>query len=447
MKQSQNSSESGQVLVILVLVIVGLLAFTALAIDGGLIFADRRGAQNAADASVLAGGYRTANTLEDFNLNFNITYQNWNCSEVQTILDTYAEEDALSQAASNGYPIVGESVLDMTCEPGENFGSYLDKYVDTDVQIVTQVDTAFVHFVFGGVLENTVQAISRVRPRMPLAFGYAVYAHRDSCPNNNTGGIRFDGNNQVTITGGGIMSDACIDANGSSLDVDVTGGNINYITEYTPSGSPSVSPSPTQQLNKLPDWALLFSEPDCSDLPASSTNGDGTISAGVYSSGISVTGNEQLTLNPGLYCLDDDFTINGNNDSYVIGSGVTIFMRNGDLTSNGNATVRLSAPNYVVTANDGITGMLIYLGADNNGEVNLSGNSESYYSGTIFGVHEDSRIEVGGTGDLTSCYNNIPCFGTQLIAGTVKIHGNAVLDIDFLSNAVYYLPARLTLEK
>ncbi|HNB51169.1 MAG TPA: Tad domain-containing protein [Anaerolineales bacterium] len=445
MKQNHSVSERGQVLVFLVLIMVGLLAFTALAVDGGLIFADRRGAQNAADAAVLAGGYRAANTLEDYNLNFNITYSNWDCAEVQAVMDI-AEIEAFQQATMNQYPINGASSLTMSCLT-QDWGSYEDRYVDTRVQIISEITTSFVHLVFNNPLQNTVEAISRVRPRMPLAFGYAVYAHRDSCPNSDTGGVRFDGTNLVSIEGGGIMSDACLAANGTALQVDVTGGEINYATDYAPSGSPLVSPEPTHQQNLLPEWALLFPEPDCSTLPTATSNGEGTINPGIYD-GITVTAAEQLTMNPGLYCFDGNFIINGNADSFVIGNGVTIFMRDGDVSSNGSAKVQLSAPSYVVTDDQGVTGMLIYLSAENDGLVDLTGNSASYYSGTIFGEHDDSLIEIGGTGDMSSgCFNGIPCFGTQLIAGTVKIHGNAMLDIQFVSNAVYYLPARLTLEK
>jgi hypothetical protein len=445
MRNKQTSSETGQVLVLLVLVIVGLLAFTALAVDGGMLFADRRGAQNASDAAVLAGGYRIANTLDDFNLGFSINYGAWDCGNVQAVIEI-AEGEAYIQASTNGYPVVGESSLLMECST-EDFGSYEDRYVDTTVEIISEVETSFIHFAYGGPMENTVTAISRVRPRMPLAFGYAIYAHRDDCPNSNTGGVRFDGGNQVTVQGGGIMSDACIVASGSSVRVNVSGGEINHITGWDPNGAPVVIPTPTQQVHRLPDWALLFPEPDCSGLSAASSNGDGTISAGIYS-GINVTNDEQLTMNPGLYCFDGNFTINGNNDSFVIGEGVTIYMRSGNLSTNGNATVRLSAPNFVDEDNDGVTGVLVYLGPDNEGEVDLTGNSESYYSGTIFGENEASRIEVGGTGDMSSgCFAGIPCFGTQLIAGTVKVHGNAIINITFNDEFVYALPARLTLER
>ena len=59
--KTPNISESGQILILLAVGIVALLGFTALAIDGGAVFFDRRSAQNAADAAALAGAYELAN--------------------------------------------------------------------------------------------------------------------------------------------------------------------------------------------------------------------------------------------------------------------------------------------------------------------------------------------------------------------------------------------------
>ncbi|NJN44788.1 MAG: hypothetical protein HC806_08780 [Anaerolineae bacterium] len=122
MDKTHSKNESGQVLVILVLVIVGLLAFTALAIDGGLLLADRRGAQNAGDAAVLAGGYRLANTLEDYDQGYNVNYLNWDCVPVNDIRDKYAIPEAAQQAAKNDYPITNtinlNSSITILCEAG-----------------------------------------------------------------------------------------------------------------------------------------------------------------------------------------------------------------------------------------------------------------------------------------------------------------------------------------
>ena len=51
----EKASEKGQVLILIALAAIGLFAFAALAIDGSMVFSDRRHSQNAADAAALAG--------------------------------------------------------------------------------------------------------------------------------------------------------------------------------------------------------------------------------------------------------------------------------------------------------------------------------------------------------------------------------------------------------
>ena len=50
-----HRSERGQALIMIALAAVGLFAFTALAVDGSMVFSRKRQAQNAADAAALAG--------------------------------------------------------------------------------------------------------------------------------------------------------------------------------------------------------------------------------------------------------------------------------------------------------------------------------------------------------------------------------------------------------
>ncbi|HMD81065.1 MAG TPA: pilus assembly protein TadG-related protein [Anaerolineales bacterium] len=53
MKDKNLFSESGQTLVIIAFAAVILFGFAALAIDGSIVFSDRRHAQNAADTAAL----------------------------------------------------------------------------------------------------------------------------------------------------------------------------------------------------------------------------------------------------------------------------------------------------------------------------------------------------------------------------------------------------------
>ena len=56
MNNKTIKTERGQALVMIVLAAIGLFAFAALAIDGSIIYSDRRHAQNAADTAVLDAG-------------------------------------------------------------------------------------------------------------------------------------------------------------------------------------------------------------------------------------------------------------------------------------------------------------------------------------------------------------------------------------------------------
>jgi uncharacterized membrane protein len=60
-----KKTENGQALVLIALAFVAMLGFVALAIDGGMIYSDRRFAQNGADAASLAGGGKAALSLEN----------------------------------------------------------------------------------------------------------------------------------------------------------------------------------------------------------------------------------------------------------------------------------------------------------------------------------------------------------------------------------------------
>ncbi|TFG49119.1 MAG: hypothetical protein E4H33_02925, partial [Anaerolineales bacterium] len=95
---SSKNNESGQVMAFLAVCLVVLLGFAALAIDGGMLFSDRRHAQNAADASSLAGGSGAAYYMRGYNVNYNAFI----CGTSGTInTQSAAEMAAITQAGLN----------------------------------------------------------------------------------------------------------------------------------------------------------------------------------------------------------------------------------------------------------------------------------------------------------------------------------------------------------
>ena len=440
--ESKRSSEKGQVLVLLVLAIVVLLGFTALAIDGGLVYSDRRHAQNAADASSLAGGAAAAMKLE----NEYITYKEWKCNDPGVrAAQASAKASAIDRASSNDFVIDADISDDhgVTTQCGsQNNGGWVDNYIDVITTFTKDTPMAFAQFVFNGPLRNTVNAVTRVRPQTPVALGHAVVALSEDCPNTNTGGVHFDGTAEIIITGGGIFSNACLIA-GGNVDVTVNDGAIDRVGEgcSTNNGGPTVSPSPDDDSVAMPRFTHAVPAPTCPTSSATIQSGGGTISPGNYTRIRLNSNNDDLVMEPGLYCITEDFVANGGS---VTGNNVTIYILNGDFDISGGVQVILSAPPSNETdcgaiCDTALPGVLIYLAEGNDGEVSLLGTSDSFYEGLVYAP--DGMIEAGGTGSELSEIN------AQLVANTVKLHGTTTVNITFDDGKYYQLPAMLELFK
>ena len=99
---SVKQNERGQALALIALSVVVLLGFSALAIDGGMIYADRRHAQNAADASALAAGGMAALEMD----NGSTYYDEFTCDDTSlNYVAIKAIDTAMARAASNDYTI------------------------------------------------------------------------------------------------------------------------------------------------------------------------------------------------------------------------------------------------------------------------------------------------------------------------------------------------------
>jgi hypothetical protein len=456
-----HPSERGQALVLIVLTMIALLGFTALAIDGGMVYSDRRHAQNAADAASLAGGGAVASYFEKNH----VTYDNPDfCSNAAVIAaqndaTVGAKVKAISRAGNNGYTIDGD-ISDkngVTTVCGDEWnGSYIEKYVDIHVMITADTRTSFAHFFFRGPLRSTVEAVTRVHPRSTAELGHAVVSlNKTKDCNGNQNGVIFSGNSDVIINGGGIFSNGCMSGNGNSLSVDVTNGKIVYGGELDANHVGTFSPNPTLGTGgSLPDYAKIFDTPDCSLVPHESSpssafrnNASGDIPPGNYSS-INMNGDVHLT-GGGLYCLYGDFDAGNNNMNIVDGAdrnhqGVTIYMISGSFITSGGGEVILAAPpSGSEPAYHAMPNMLIYLAPGNTGLVKLRGNSYSSYVGTVYAP--DGRIDIAGTPDLPPGeYAN---FKTQLIANDVEIGGNAYININFDKPKAKTVPTSMLLYK
>lgn len=449
MNENQRASERGQVLVLIALGMVALLGFTALAIDGSMMYSDRRYGQSAADTSSLAGGGELAQLLDAEE----IYYKDWDCAEVEALFnDVYAASS--ERAEDNGF-VVDETpdadygdrhVVTATCENIPKVGPD-EKYVDIRVRLTFETKTSFVHFVYKGAVTQTVEAVTRVRPRKNVAFGYAIVALDENCDD----GVEYNGGVDLYVTGGGIYSNSCMVSNGGS-NVQVAPPHEINCTEYngvldcsTINGGGSISPVPGGVDEPIPSDEWEVPPPDCTGLPNRTVPNHVPadqkpyhLQPGIYS-GLTMQGADDFFLEPGLYCFDGAFTMNGGN---LYGYGVTIYMRGSgssdDFAASGGIAQLWAPPTGgacdAAICPPALPGVLIYA---SQVDVAITGNNESHWEGMIYAPN--GLISASGTGDLS---NEINC---QLIGRTVTIEGNVTIDITFNDMEAIVLPIKLDL--
>jgi hypothetical protein len=412
-----NKYEKGQAIVYLVVGFVVFLGFVALAIDGGMALADRRHSQNAADSSSLAGGANASLILETFG----VDYKNWSCnlSGVNSAM-AYAEDTAITRASANNFSIdydpSDHNGVVASCGHTDYpwYGNKGDVYIDVTVDISDTTQSNFLQLLFPSALHNEVDAVTRVRPRQPVAFGNAIVAlNPGSCLGHGYGGIMY-GNGNIDLFGGGVFSNGCLRGNGTA-DVDITDG-LPLGNQLDP-GNVDWNPPPELVDFQIPDSAYEVPIPNCTghwvdDLPKMPTEATG------------------------LYCINDDLKINAG-DVISSTNGVTIFVPHGKVIINGTPFIKLAAPLPDPDPSPAIPGVLLYLPASNPNSVTLNGTEDSIFEGLILAPR--SRIELNGTGGNS--------YVGQVVGWNVLVGGTADFKLTYDGDKVYNKPTFIELAK
>ena len=129
--------EKGQALIIIVFAIFGLVGLTGLTIDGGNVYSDRRHAQNAADAAVMAAALTS------------VRGGDWHTA-------------GMARAADNDYDNNGTSNIVQVVSPPIS-GTYAGNPDYIQVLITSHVDTYFAGVVGIHQMTNRVQAVSKTK--------------------------------------------------------------------------------------------------------------------------------------------------------------------------------------------------------------------------------------------------------------------------------------------
>jgi Flp pilus assembly protein TadG len=457
MKMVFHRDERGQVIIILAMAMVALLAFAALALDGGNVYTEQRRAQSGADNAVLAAAYQQMNGVHAFST---------------------LNASALANAAQNGYNNDGTSNAVSYHHPPIS-GAYAGNNEYMQVFITKTVPTALIHMVYQGPVRLTVNAVAHSEVVQPLMAGYAIAAMNPGVCNGNDFTAR--GGVESIIEGGGVFVNADCDDEAMNM----TGhGKLATTTTgvYPPDGSFPITVVGTVTGNNGTNCAAPptppYSPADCNfyppavfnapqvdsdpmaqtpvqpgDIPCgpAQTPGGGNpvnVTPGSYTN-LNV-GNKTLIMAPGIYCITGVGSANKVLDAdSIVGHGVFIYIQQtlAEFKFAGHGVLDLSAPGALDCQADAslcpYLGIVIYkpYGRNTCGnddiEIAFSGNAEMIVSGLIYAPQ--SYAEYGGNGDLTMV--------GQAIVGCVKYAGNGELNVIYDPDATYIPPPRVRLDQ
>ncbi len=370
-------SERGQALVLIALAIVGLIGITALAVDGGNAFLDRRTAQNAADSAAMASGLAR------------IRGENY----VQKAFDS---------AAQNGYNNNGVSNTVQVYSPPIE-GNHVDDIEYIQIIITSNVKTYFAGVIGRNTITNRVSAVARTKtPEVKeLMDGYAVVSLAPDSDCDNRKSFWVHGEATLDLDGGGVFVNsrnpncALIEQGSGSIrirtnhPISVVGGaqiqKPKLLTPYPP--NTGVTPYPFPPPFFLPQIGCT-KQAEIDEFTGS------TMTAGKWDDDFPPPG--VVNLGRGVYCIDD-FIVGDNTTLY--GTGVT-FVVSGEVRWGNNATLGLSAPKSGENA-----GLLLYLPIDNSNKVKINGSVDSYFTGTI--LAPSAWIYLGGPNTQEGLHSQI----------------------------------------
>ncbi len=182
-------SSSGQAIVLIVFAIIGLIGFTALAIDSGNAFADRRKAQSAADNAALAAALAKVND------------QNINDAALAITQENNRPDGTVTLTNPPGPGCDGTTTNPVNpLDPDDELSFYIQ------VIIRSSVDTYFGPIIGINQVQNCVQAIARAKPVIYQPIGLGATVAGLQCTGDYT--VAVSGSSQVTLLDGGLFSNS-----------------------------------------------------------------------------------------------------------------------------------------------------------------------------------------------------------------------------------------------
>lgn len=421
MNTSPKKLERGSSLLLFAVGAIVLLGFAALAIDGGMLYVQKRFAQNAADAASLSGALALTHGYSGVQLEYIV----------------------LERARENGFDNDDPETTVIVNWPPQAPSPYAGNPNYVQVYVTGTVNSAFAHFVYSGPLEVSVQAIAHARLGEDFAPGFAIFAKNlDECQT-----LEFDGNPDLVLSGGGsIYSNSICDCGSGGAGVMNGNGNVHVVDGQIKLGGCWVKDGESGTVNPIPVTGFPQQGlpkaplPDCTgmedfgDVVVKNTE---TIGPGLYES-IKFSANADATMSPGLYCIygtgAGGLALPALGSARVTGDGVMLYFMEGagGMTTSANSEIYLTAPEgWEHPSVSDWVGMLIYAHPNNHEDIILTGTSNSSYIGSIYAP--GSYCEAQGTSGSVALQ-------TQLICDMIRLTGTGDIDISYDVEKLYHLP-------
>lgn len=329
---------------------------------------------------------------------------------IKGLRDGGYDEENIDQLAYNN--VVSNYDIDTV---GIDIG--VDIHTDTlTVQLETIYDPAFLRAF--GHNETKIGAFTEV--------AYAVNKEAVKCLIS----LNKTTNNALNLVGNSIIgaNECAIHVNSSSYDaVDLDGGGTSITAQEVcivgdvQSGLNRISPPPPKNCERIDDpfdnWELpVVGSCDYNNFMK---NNSGSIYPGVYCGGLSVGGNADITVEPGLYIIKDG-EFNASGSARLYGDGVTFFLTGDDMRLNFGGNTNFD---FTAMSTGELAGFIFYFDPASpiSGSTSqFSGNPDTYFEGIMYlGGHE---MEINGDGSV----NTTSPFSI-IVADTVKLNGNATV--------------------
>ncbi|MDW8060537.1 MAG: pilus assembly protein TadG-related protein [Thermomicrobium sp.] len=319
------TARPGQALVLLAVVLLALLAFSALAVDVGYAYAEKRLLQNAVDAAALAG----ARALYDG--------------------QSVRQATAAAQAAF-------QRNLGANHDPGEGLTvTQLDVQIDQSSRLVrvtaaADIERFFLGALYSGDWSTRAQAAAQVG-RQPTDYAFLALEQ------NNPNAVNLIGNVNIRIVGGSAMSNGgmrCVGNGTFQADGTVDAalsfsqtGNCRFLAGQGVRSGLSPVEDPLADMPE-PPRPTVPGAPGGSTASCSTAGNTMTCPPGHYPNNVSYSGNGSLVFPGGTYQFDGAVSYSGNG-SVSLGPGFYYFRRG--FSVGGNATVTLAPGTYVFDGN------------------------------------------------------------------------------------------------